>query len=334
MKPHVATAMRWLAISSGLALVWILGSQFLVQPLIEKAYHGQSHPLFNRVITGQEFHGLSHYLHYWRYVSRIATILILAFGVAGLLVRHRQSQGRIPLLDDLASRGALSVKQSIIFALSTLAVAAGAGILSSLLSTGMDNHTLLDIVTMERGVVQLGTFSFLALGTFFALLIAFVHRKSRGNFLLIAFLVAAYSCRELDFPIMLRMGRPTDKWKPFFQGPSSIWAKIWFALLILAIGIAIIALIRRKSIFRALARREDWAVYGSVWALMLVFSQSIDKGPVGGDVRYSAFEEPFELFAAAVCFLSIYSLASRDCVGGRTLHSNRESLPVGRFDLP
>ncbi len=312
MNPTVATPARWLAASAVLAAVWVFGSQLLVPPLIEKAYDGQSHALVNRVISGQERHGVEHYFRYWIYLTRIGAVLILAAGTALYLFRTRQLGGRVPLLDDLADRDTLTVKQSIRFGLLALAVAAGSGITSSLVSTGLGYRAFIDAIQMERGGIQLATFGFLALATMLAFFTALRHRNLRVNYLLISFLMIAYSCRELDFPIMLRIGRPGDKWVPFFQGPTHILFKINFALLILAIGLAIVLLIRRESIFQALARREAWAIYGLVWSIMLAGTQYIDKAPIGMELRYSTFEEPFEMFAAAVCFVSLYTLAYRD----------------------
>ncbi len=287
----------------------------MVPPLIHEAYHGQSHPLFNRIITGQEFHGVEHYLRYWVYLSRIGVLLILASGTALCLTRIRRLGGRVPFLDDLADRDTLTVKQSIRFGLTTLTVAGAVGLLSSLVSTGLGSQIFIDAVTMEGGGVQLATFGFLALSTIHALLTALLHRNLRADFLLVSFLMASYTCRELDFPIMLRIGRPTDKWVPFFQGPSSILSKITFASLILAIGFAIVMLIRRKSIFQAMAQREAWAIYGLVWSIMLAVSQYIDKTSVGTELPYYTFEEPFEMVTGAVCFVSVYSLAYRNSAG-------------------
>ena len=88
-----------------------------------------------------------------------------------------------------------------------------------------------------------------------------------------------------------------------------------FTLLIFATGLAIISLIWRKSIFHALKRRDAWAIYGLVWAIMLAITQYIDKSWMGVELKYSSFEEAVEFFASVICFLSVYSLAHRDLRG-------------------
>ena len=303
---------RWLAVAALLAVVWMFGSQLLVPPLIESAYQGQSHPLLNRIITGQERHDVDHYLSYWGYLRRIGMLLILAAGSALYLVGTRRRGDRLPLLDPWVDHDTLSVQQSVRFGVMVLVLATASGLLSSWVSTRLGYRDFIDAMVQERGVAQLGTFGFLAVGTLLAWLVAWLYRALRVDYLLISFLMTAYVCRELDFPIMLRIGRPEAKWRPFLESSASLPSKAVFVLLILMILLAIVLLIYRKSIFRALARREAWAIYGLVWGVMLVSSQVIDKSPVGFELRYSTFEEPFELFASAVCLLSICSLAWRD----------------------
>ncbi len=315
MKPHAASLMRWFGVSAAIAIIWILVSHLIVNPLIVKAYHGQSNAFFNQIIEGHEQHGVEHYLQEWSSLTRLTIIAVFASAFAFYLAGVSRASHRIPFLDNLADRDTLSVKQSIMFVLVTLLMAGGFSILCSLLATslGSESGAFIRMVAWEGGILQLTTFAILALGTAFAVDTARHHEPSRRVFLLVSLLMLLYTARELDVGVMLRLGRPTDKWIPFFLGPSSIPAKIFFSLLIVTTGLAVIALIWRKSIIRALAQREAWAIYGFVWSMMLASSQLfIDKAPVGIELKYYSFEEPFEMFTSAVCFLSVYSLAYRE----------------------
>ena len=316
MKSFAPALAICLAVSLVLAVVWILVANFLVAPTIAKAYQGESFSLVNRVITGQSRHDLDHYLAKWDAISYLVVIAIFASGFAFYLAGICGSERRIPLLDGLANRGPMSVEQAISVFLSILATAVLFGFTCSLLAVQLVADPYINIVTYERGFFQRGTFAILTLGTAFAAATALRRSTLFKNFLLVAFLMLLYTAREVDLPFMLRLGRPTDKWKPFFLGPESGTAKAGFALLILATGLAIIVLIWRQSIFRALAQREAWAIYGLAWSIMLASSQLlIDKSSVGVELKYRAFEEPFEMLTAAVCFLSVYSLAYRGSAG-------------------
>jgi hypothetical protein len=67
----------------GLSLIWIGLSKFAITALIDRAYHGQSWPIFNKMILGQSSHPLAEYLSAWERVSRV---ILLAAIAAGLFV--------------------------------------------------------------------------------------------------------------------------------------------------------------------------------------------------------------------------------------------------------
>jgi hypothetical protein len=67
----------------GVSLIWIGVSKFAITALIDSAYHGQSWPILNKMITGQSSHPLAEYLSAWERVSRV---MLLALFAAGLLV--------------------------------------------------------------------------------------------------------------------------------------------------------------------------------------------------------------------------------------------------------
>ncbi len=308
MKSHSGSPARWLALGAVLALAWILVAHLLVPAWIVDAYHGQSNSLFNRVISGQEEHEVDHYLRFWAYQTKLWLIAILGSGMALYLASTRRIGGRAPWLDALAARDTLNVK-SALWILAATGVISGLG---SVLSTDLGNEQVTVEVTWEEGLVQLATFGFLATGTVFAFATALFRKASRGDFLLVFFLMFLYTFRELDHYILLRMGRPSDKWEPFFTGPSPLYIKVSFILLMLAIALAIIALIKRRALFGAIARRETWAMYGVVWSISLAASQFIDKFWRTNELRFYSLEETLEMCASAICCLSIYSLAYRD----------------------
>ena len=65
----------------GLGFIWIGFSKFAVPALIESAYHGQSWPIFNRMISGQASHRLAEYVLDWEKVSRVILLVLFAIGL-------------------------------------------------------------------------------------------------------------------------------------------------------------------------------------------------------------------------------------------------------------
>lgn len=60
---------RRLIVSLVLLAAWLAFATLVVPPLITRAYHGESLPLFNALIISREQHPLSEYLDYWRNVT-------------------------------------------------------------------------------------------------------------------------------------------------------------------------------------------------------------------------------------------------------------------------
>jgi predicted DCC family thiol-disulfide oxidoreductase YuxK len=60
---------RRLAVSLVLLAAWLAFATLAVPPLIMRAYHGESLPLFNALIISRESHALGEYLAYWRNVT-------------------------------------------------------------------------------------------------------------------------------------------------------------------------------------------------------------------------------------------------------------------------
>ena len=66
-----------------LAFLWFILSNFVVPPIIESAYRGESLPILNDIISGQEIHPLEYYLAGWEIISwRVLGIL----GVIGVIL--------------------------------------------------------------------------------------------------------------------------------------------------------------------------------------------------------------------------------------------------------
>ena len=66
-----------------LGVTWILFSRYAAPALIKSAYHGESWPIFNGMISGQASHPLEEYLSDW---EQLSWNLLLIFSVAGLSV--------------------------------------------------------------------------------------------------------------------------------------------------------------------------------------------------------------------------------------------------------
>ncbi len=74
-----------IALGAGLAL-WIAFARLVVPPLIERAYRGESLPIFNRMIRGQASVPVEHYLHVWDLTVPRITVAALAFGLIGVIL--------------------------------------------------------------------------------------------------------------------------------------------------------------------------------------------------------------------------------------------------------
>jgi predicted DCC family thiol-disulfide oxidoreductase YuxK len=66
---------------------WLIFSTQIVPPLITRAYHGQSLPLFNALIISRADHPLAEYLSYWRNVAWLGAFWCIAVWVMGPLRR-------------------------------------------------------------------------------------------------------------------------------------------------------------------------------------------------------------------------------------------------------
>ncbi len=308
---------RWLVSGVVLAVPWILASYLLVPTLIVDAYHGQSYPFFNRILTGQEFHDVDHYLWKWDYFAKLCVVTILGSSMALYLAATRHAGERVPWLDSLAARNNSSARQAITLAFSILASAGTFSVLASVLCADLGNRQIIKAVTFEDGLIQMATFGFLVVGTVFAIATFLSVKELRSDFMLVSFLMVLYTLRELDHYILLRIGRPSDKWMPFYTGPSPLYAKLAFTLLMVAIAFAIFALIKRRSVFSAIARRETWAICGVVWGISLGASQFIDKFWRTNDLRFYSFEEALEMCAGAICCLVVYCMVYQASELGR-----------------
>ena len=65
-----------------LSLIWLVASKYVGPPLVENIYHGDSLPIFNRMISGQASHPLEEYLadwagFKWRFLSDFCLVGIL-----------------------------------------------------------------------------------------------------------------------------------------------------------------------------------------------------------------------------------------------------------------
>ena len=65
-----------------LGLMWIVISTYAIPPLIKSAYHGESLPVFNKMVSGQRSHLLGEYLSDW---EKLRWRMLVGFSVFGLL---------------------------------------------------------------------------------------------------------------------------------------------------------------------------------------------------------------------------------------------------------
>jgi hypothetical protein len=87
----------YLLISLGFvtALLWILFARFVVPPIVESVYRGESFSLLNRAIKGQAEFPLEHYLQKWDGISMQVLWSGLSFWMLTLLTT---SEGFFPAL--------------------------------------------------------------------------------------------------------------------------------------------------------------------------------------------------------------------------------------------
>lgn len=78
-----------------LCLVWTLASRYAVPPLIRHAYNGQSLPIFNRMISGQNSHSIEEYLARWDRRSRRVLTELALLGFLTVLVLRPEFQRAI-----------------------------------------------------------------------------------------------------------------------------------------------------------------------------------------------------------------------------------------------
>jgi hypothetical protein len=81
-----------------LTAVWLVFSTLVVPPLIESAYRGESLPIFNRIISGQAVHPVTHYLGMWNRITYVGLILILATLVSEEAHVRAWACSHVPLL--------------------------------------------------------------------------------------------------------------------------------------------------------------------------------------------------------------------------------------------
>ena len=86
--PLIARGSRflfWLISALVVVLVsWISFSKFVVPAIIESAYRGESLPIFNSIISGQEIHPVQKYLSTWEFVSWRVTGMLIVFALMPL----------------------------------------------------------------------------------------------------------------------------------------------------------------------------------------------------------------------------------------------------------
>ena len=75
-----------------LGLMWVVASTYAVPSLIKRAYNGQSLPIFNRMISGQNSYPVTEYLARWDRRSRRVLVDLALLGVLTLLVIRPEFQ--------------------------------------------------------------------------------------------------------------------------------------------------------------------------------------------------------------------------------------------------
>ncbi|MCI0432256.1 MAG: sulfatase [Gemmatimonadetes bacterium] len=88
---------RWrrvLFLAGAALLLWAIFALLFVPWLIRSAYAGESLPIVNRMITGQDQHGVDHYLSRWNRVALLATPLVII--AAAVAWSTRRAWARLP----------------------------------------------------------------------------------------------------------------------------------------------------------------------------------------------------------------------------------------------
>jgi hypothetical protein len=75
-----------------LACLWMIVSHFAIPPLIERAYRGESLPIFNRLISGQASHPVQDYLAFWHWITWRVLIVLGVFGLGVAVVSGPEFQ--------------------------------------------------------------------------------------------------------------------------------------------------------------------------------------------------------------------------------------------------
>jgi lysophospholipase L1-like esterase len=106
---------RWLLIATVLSLtLWTVFATLVVPPLIESAYHGDSWPLLNRLISGQDMHPVGAYLQEWKRVTIVGWLGCLGFWVAAWVLSSRVFVSRLPIF--YRSAALLTLNTLLLFA--------------------------------------------------------------------------------------------------------------------------------------------------------------------------------------------------------------------------
>ena len=70
----------------GLLGLWIACAQLVVPAVIERAYRGESLPVFNSLMVGRTTHSVDEYLRDWEELAGRITIISIVFGLPGLVL--------------------------------------------------------------------------------------------------------------------------------------------------------------------------------------------------------------------------------------------------------
>jgi hypothetical protein len=94
----------------GFILIWLVFSTFVVPYLINSAYHGKSLPIFNRMISGQSFHGVREYLSTWNLFRWRMLLDLSLLGLLAVLVTRPEFRkalwGSVPSTEKHSSQSA------------------------------------------------------------------------------------------------------------------------------------------------------------------------------------------------------------------------------------
>jgi predicted DCC family thiol-disulfide oxidoreductase YuxK len=99
-------------VSLALLAAWLALTTTVVPPIITRAYHQESLPLFNALIVGRESHPLPEYLEYWRNVTWLGAAWAVAIWFIGPLRRTMTSEWFFRRAVGSATPGALGAIRS------------------------------------------------------------------------------------------------------------------------------------------------------------------------------------------------------------------------------